>query len=91
MIEPPRFKNYVAWYGEEDSPKNRDPFIRDWLLNQLPYEIIVDAGLNAGLRDIGENTLGLWSAYRESIPSPAFSHYFFAEEVDVMAFKLKFL
>jgi len=90
-MEPPVFKNYVKWYGEDDSPKNSDSFIRDWLLNQLPYEIIVDANMQVDLRDIGENTLELWSAYRESAPSPAFSHYFFTEEVDAMAFKLKFL
>lgn len=87
-MKPPVFKNYVEWYGKDDSPQNNAPALRKWLLERLPYEIVVKGSVTADLRDIGEITLGPWSAYSDV---RGIGRYFFEEEVDAMAFKLKFL
>lgn len=90
-MEPPVFKNYVAWYGEEDSPQNDEIHIRRWLMEKFPYEITVEDGSSVDLRDIGDNTLGPWSAYGGRWGLQHMDYYFFELEIDAMAFKLKFL
>ena len=88
MIEPPAFKNYLDWHDNKDSSRLDVYSLRKWLLERLPYEIAIKGRSVADLRDIGEITLGSWSAYNEI---RGLSRYFFKEEVDAMAFKLKFL
>ena len=87
--KPTVFKNYVKWYDEEDSSQNNETSIRKLLTKRLPYEVIIKNEKIIDLRDIGELTLGPWSAYSEVWFN--IGHYFFAEEVDAMAFKLRWL
>lgn len=97
MIDWPIFKNFVYWYESpgdtsgNDLPHNNEPSIREWLFEQgLQYEVVVEGGSGGDTRDIGENTIGRWSSYA-SRGVNSDGHYFFEEETDVMAFKLKFL
>ncbi len=92
-IKRPLFKGYVRWYhtGEENGvvyPPNGEYHIREWLLNQLPFEIAIRYGVS-GLTNIGNSVEGKWSAYVSS--SDFKTHYFFESETDAMAFKLRWI
>lgn len=93
MIKPPTFKNYIDWRGDQSRAYAGGFSIRDWMHQRFSYEVVVSNDRNditRDLRDIGENTIGSWSAYSDmAAGSPGY--YFFTEEVDAMAFKLKFL
>ena len=89
-----KFRGYVKWYGESDSPTNTEPHIRPWLLKRLPFEVIVDEGKDIDLRDVGESVEGKWSAYSgwdHRNGTYCCGHYFFELETDVMAFKLRWM
>ncbi len=84
-MKSPKFKGYVRWYDEEDSPQNSESAIREWVLERLPFEVIEPFSV-ADLRDIGNSIEGKWSSYASRWDGG--SHYFFETETDAMAFKL---
>ena len=87
-MESSVFKNYIKWYGKDDSPINNVQSIKIWALKTMSYEVVLMDDTGVALGDIGELTLGSWTAYADEV---GIGHYFFELEVDVMAFKLRFL
>lgn len=83
----PNYIRYLSWNGQD----GHGPFeLRSWLLERLPYEIIVPdqkVYQNIGdLREIDAETTDLWSAYAEGTYG---ARFFFKNESDAIAFKLK--
>ena len=88
MNKPFKSKNYVKWYGEEDSPANDGASIAAWMDERFPYMIKITLQQAVDLRDVGELTNGKWSAFASTFGD--YSSYYFAEETDAMAFKLRY-
>lgn len=87
MKEVVKFKNYVKWYDEDDSPNKTGVSVRKWM-ERFPYMIKIPLRHAVDLRDVGELTNGKWSAFASTFDD--YSFYYFAEETDAMAFKLRY-
>lgn len=87
------FRGYVKWNNlGEDGPAdcyNSTYNLDNWLLERLPYSLIVPVNVTLDFRDIGDSVLGKWSAYQ--CLRNGSGYYFFETEEDAMAFKLRWL
>ena len=78
-MKPPVFKNYINWRAY-----NNNCFqVAKWARDRFNHEIVIDIEKeeNIDLRDVGDITLGPWTAYG-SVTSDI-GYYFFEEEADV--------
>ena len=90
-MDGPVFRGYVKWNDlGEDGPSCGSMFdINSWLLERLPYKVIISSDINVALQDVGDSVLDDWSAYCSMVDNTG--HYFFKTKEDAMAFKLRWL
>lgn len=88
MKEVIKFKNYVKWYDEDDSPENDETSIAEWMNERFSYMLKLSPRYATDLRDVGNLTNDEWSAFASRFGDC--SYYYFAEETDAMAFKLRY-
>ncbi len=81
------FKNYLNWQTENVRGEHR---LKKWLTDRLPHIVSIDNSVNdiVDLRQVGDLSTDIWSAYYSSNTDHSFYH--FKDEADAVAFKLKF-
>lgn len=83
-----KVRNYLDWKPHLSSIAKTSDGLHNWLLERLPHVVCMPDDDSVDLRDVGKFIECEWSAY---LSTKWDVFYFFEDEIEAVAFKLKFL